>query len=544
MTDTDTDVAAVPDTDAGSAAMPDTDMVRLPDGQVFAVSLAAAGVRFRRHGHDGCPLGWTVVVRAAADADADAGEVDSRDVDAGDAEERVPDAGPADGERAPAAPRRPWPRPSLGSDALFVAAADPPRHPVAPMLWISLYWYFHLPAPAPSTAPGAPGAPWRVRLRPAGALAGPAVLAGLERTGLVACEDAAAAAVFFASQPAFWQLPARPFLPPLPPPSPPPGLAPAGPDPAAACYPPPTLLAVSSPHGVRHPLRPRPPPPGHVFYARFVPSVGQYLAFRVASSSPRPVAYRGPVGPDPARHPLERRARLAAMSDAALLESWHASPRVAEFWGPYQPDALAGALAAPHSFPVIGLWDGVPFGYFEIYWAKEDLLGRHVNVADWDRGVHLMVGEEWARGRVASWLTSLVHWALAADPRTLAVCLEPRVDNPRCASPPPPPSSRDAMPDHQAAGSCATSTPWASSGRGRSRCRTSRPGTSGCRASCGGARRCELAQGIGLEHIQPCRSSPAAPAGGHVEDIPSKRRSKGMFQMKAPARATPVKTLL
>ncbi|PHH69776.1 hypothetical protein CDD83_5612 [Cordyceps sp. RAO-2017] len=175
---------------------------------------------------------------------------------------------------------------------------------------------------------------------------------------------------------------------------------------------------------------------GEVFYTRFVPSQGQYLAFRVASSAPGPVPYSGPVGPDqldPRRPtpPPQQRDRLLSMSDAALLRRWHGSPRVAEFWGPFEPAALDRALGSAHSFPVIGLWDGLPFGYFELYWAREDLLGRHADVADWDRGVHVMVGEEWARGRVPAWLTSLLHWCFMADPRTMSVCLEPRVDNSR-----------------------------------------------------------------------------------------------------------------
>jgi hypothetical protein len=117
---------------------------------------------------------------------------------------------------------------------------------------------------------------------------------------------------------------------------------------------------------------------------------------------------------------------------------WLANPRVANFWGGYVPNFLSNALSSRHSFPVIGLWDGVPFGYFEIYWAKEDILGRHISnqVDDWDRGCHALVGEEWARGRVQAWLTSLVHWMFLSDYRTMSVCTEPRVDNARYDFPP------------------------------------------------------------------------------------------------------------
>lgn len=167
---------------------------------------------------------------------------------------------------------------------------------------------------------------------------------------------------------------------------------------------------------------------GEVFYTRFVPSVGQYLSFRVASASPNPVPYLGPVGPKPPTN-----MHLSTLNDTGLLQMWLSNPRVSKFWGSYVPTFLTSALSSRHSFPAIGMWDGVPFGYFEIYWAKEDILGTYVGseVTDWDRGVHVFIGEEWARGRVQSWLTSLVHWILTTDYRTMTVCMEPRVDNAR-----------------------------------------------------------------------------------------------------------------
>lgn len=167
---------------------------------------------------------------------------------------------------------------------------------------------------------------------------------------------------------------------------------------------------------------------GETFYARFVPSVGQFLSFRVASSSPKPVPHLGPVGPKAPEH-----SHLCTLSDTALLQMWMSNPRVKAFWGDYTPTFLTTSLSLPHSFPVIGLWDGVPFGYFEIYWVKEDILGRHLGdlTDNWDRGVHVLIGEEWARGRVPIWLTALLHWCLCIDYRTMNVCLEPRIDNER-----------------------------------------------------------------------------------------------------------------
>jgi hypothetical protein len=191
-------------------------------------------------------------------------------------------------------------------------------------------------------------------------------------------------------------------------------------------YYPPAPLQYTVTSNIRHPLRPKPPRMGEVFYTRFVPSVGRYLSFRVASLSPKPVPGTAPVSGAEREH-----AHLCTLSDTSLLQMWMANPRVAAFWGDYHPTFLSAALQSRHSFPAIAMWDGVPFGYFEIYWVKEDALGRHLGAEadDFDRGMHLFVGEEWARGRMPYWMSGLVHWCWQADNRTMSVLLEPRIDN-------------------------------------------------------------------------------------------------------------------
>lgn len=225
--------------------------------------------------------------------------------------------------------------------------------------------------------------------------------------------------------------------------------------------------------GVRHPRRPKPPRQGEIFYIRYVPSVGQYLSFRTASLSPKPVSYAGPVAPGTPRSaqsptsshrahaslsclpPHISAATLAEpkytaqsldaedtmqMSDVQLLHKWMNLDRVSKFWGCTGPEStqaefLRANLTSNNSFPAIGMWDGKPFGYFEIYWVKEDILGRHLSdrAGDFDRGVHVLVGEDEFRGkhRVKIWITSLAQWAFGHDYRTNAVVLEPRIDNTR-----------------------------------------------------------------------------------------------------------------
>jgi RimJ/RimL family protein N-acetyltransferase len=128
------------------------------------------------------------------------------------------------------------------------------------------------------------------------------------------------------------------------------------------------------------------------------------------------------------------------MTDLQLLNKWMNSPRVSKFWGCSGPQSmqekfLQTNLSSKHSFPAIGMWDGKPFGYFEIYWVKEDILGRHIGdrADNYDRGIHVLVGEEEFRGkhRVKCWITALAHWAFIEDYRTNSVVLEPRVDNER-----------------------------------------------------------------------------------------------------------------
>ena len=215
-------------------------------------------------------------------------------------------------------------------------------------------------------------------------------------------------------------------------------------------YPPPPTQYVMT-NNVRHPLRPKPPRQGETFYTRFVPSLGQYLSFRTASISLRPPTHNGPVSsttpaflpPNSAVSSSGALPSIGNMSihpcDIELLHKWMNDERVSAAWGVSGPietqeTFLKNSLSNRHSFPVIGCWDGKPFGYFEIYWIKEDQMGKYLagsEIGDWDRGIHVLVGEQEFRGRerVKVWLSALVHYCWLADPRTERVLAEPRADN-------------------------------------------------------------------------------------------------------------------
>jgi RimJ/RimL family protein N-acetyltransferase len=127
--------------------------------------------------------------------------------------------------------------------------------------------------------------------------------------------------------------------------------------------------------------------------------------------------------------------------DLARFNRWQNSPRVASFWqeeGSLEQhrEYLSKLEADPHTQTLIGCFDDQPFAYFEAYWAKEDRIAPFYDAGDYDRGIHMLVGEENHRGphKVASWLSALVHYLFLDDPRTQRLVAEPRADNARMIS--------------------------------------------------------------------------------------------------------------
>ncbi|MDN6861053.1 GNAT family N-acetyltransferase [Pseudomonas sp. CAN2814] len=158
--------------------------------------------------------------------------------------------------------------------------------------------------------------------------------------------------------------------------------------------------------GRRHPLR-APKPQGEV-YRRFDARLGQWISLRT----------------------------LDIELDLERFSCWQNSPRVLEFWqegGTLEQHRayLEKAAADPHTTTLIGCIDDEPFAYYEAYWAKEDRIAPFYEVGDYDRGIHMLVGEESHRGphKVESWMTALVHYLLLDDPRTQRIVAEPRADN-------------------------------------------------------------------------------------------------------------------
>ncbi|KAK3676036.1 hypothetical protein LTR78_004228 [Recurvomyces mirabilis] len=395
------------------------------------------------------------------------------------------------------------------------------------------YYHQPRPAPQLTTAAsektaedGKPKGEWIVNINREGIFKGKHLLPKLERMGLLASEDSTVGvdpadgvtnagegwSHMFVSQRSFWQLDPRIYLFTLTPTqanSPYPSVSPAVSRPASPnrnssnlstneglsslsaaqhlnrtstppgpfssgshlpTFYPPAPAQYTFTNGIKHPVRPKPPRQGETFYTRWVPSLGQYLSFRVASLSKNPCVYRGPTSTSNAdsMFPPQTRESLrsgtpsaseatintlgnnatsalnlddtptTSMTDPELLHKWMNNPRVSYSWGENGPTShqeafLTTNLKSMNSFPVIGCFDGKPFGYFEIYWVKEDRLAAHLGgeCGDWDRGLHVLVGEDEFRGshRVKVWLSALIHWCWLADLRTSIVFMEPRVDN-------------------------------------------------------------------------------------------------------------------
>ncbi|KAG6853013.1 hypothetical protein C0991_007496, partial [Blastosporella zonata] len=169
-----------------------------------------------------------------------------------------------------------------------------------------------------------------------------------------------------------------------------------------------------------HPLRPPKPRAGEVLYRRYCSAVGKSLEF---------VAFDIEGNP-------KRDGGLS--QHMAAFHKWHNDERVNSAWGERgsletHREYIEGLLADPGVVPVMMTWDGELMGYVEIVWAKENHVSQYFpedcTVGDWERGIHVLVGENKFLGGSELWLRSMVHYIFLADPRTNRVVGEPKKSN-------------------------------------------------------------------------------------------------------------------
>ncbi|WP_245205678.1 GNAT family N-acetyltransferase [Kitasatospora sp. RG8] len=132
-----------------------------------------------------------------------------------------------------------------------------------------------------------------------------------------------------------------------------------------------------------------------------------------------------------------RPVRLPA--DLDLLAGWMNDPDVAAFWDLAGPPATTGRHVRAQldgdgrSAPCLGLLDGTPMSYWEIYRADLDPLAGHYPARPDDTGVHLLLGPADRRGRGlgATLLAALAERILRERPHCERVVAEPDVRNRR-----------------------------------------------------------------------------------------------------------------
>ncbi|MFG3549574.1 GNAT family N-acetyltransferase [Streptomyces sp. NPDC047725] len=167
--------------------------------------------------------------------------------------------------------------------------------------------------------------------------------------------------------------------------------------------------------------------------------------FRPERPGPAPA---GPAGADlldrvadwgPAATP-EGPFELAPVQDAgdiALVGRWMNDPAVAAFWELNGPQEVTDAHVRAQltgdgrSVPCLGLLDGVPMSYWEIYRADLDPLARYCPVRPHDTGVHLLIGDAADRGRGlgTTLIRAVTDLVLARRPRCTRVLAEPDLRN-------------------------------------------------------------------------------------------------------------------
>ncbi|WP_330264010.1 GNAT family N-acetyltransferase [Streptomyces griseorubiginosus] len=123
--------------------------------------------------------------------------------------------------------------------------------------------------------------------------------------------------------------------------------------------------------------------------------------------------------------------------DLPLVCRWMNDPAVTAFWelaGPQNvtEDHLQSQLTGDgRSVPCLGVLEGAPMSYWEIYRADLDPLARHYPARPHDTGIHLLIGAVPDRGRGlgSTLLRAVADLALDKRPACARVVAEPDLRN-------------------------------------------------------------------------------------------------------------------
>ncbi|MFK4070993.1 GNAT family N-acetyltransferase [Streptomyces sp. NPDC029674] len=123
--------------------------------------------------------------------------------------------------------------------------------------------------------------------------------------------------------------------------------------------------------------------------------------------------------------------------DLPLISRWMNDPAVAAFWELAGPESVTDAHLRRQlggdgrSVPCLGVLDGMPMSYWEIYRADLDPLARHYPSRPHDTGIHLLIGRVANRGRGlgTSLLRAVADLTLDRRPACTRVVAEPDLRN-------------------------------------------------------------------------------------------------------------------
>ncbi|MGQ4365099.1 GNAT family N-acetyltransferase [Streptomyces sp. AK04-3B] len=123
--------------------------------------------------------------------------------------------------------------------------------------------------------------------------------------------------------------------------------------------------------------------------------------------------------------------------DLSLVGRWMNDPAVAAFWELAGPDRVTARHLREQladdgrSVPCLGVLEGRPMSYWEIYRADLDPLAGHYPARPHDTGIHLLIGGAGDRGRGLGslLLRAVADLVLAGSPACARVVAEPDLRN-------------------------------------------------------------------------------------------------------------------
>jgi hypothetical protein len=153
----------------------------------------------------------------------------------------------------------------------------------------------------------------------------------------------------------------------------------------------------------------------------------------------RPMANEGEILYRRYNHELDADISIRVIDrklDLNHFHDWHNQERVALFWELAKSKEellqyISNSLSDEHQTPVIVLINNEPVGYFEIYWTPEDRLGPIYENHPFDRGFHLLIGNEKFLGfkNTDALLKAVTHYIFLDCKETQKIMGEPRSDN-------------------------------------------------------------------------------------------------------------------